>query len=176
MEAAELWNCDNPSNGQRLSRKRALLTEAQVSSGFLVVAEIRRQRSVEMASVQDDVVVKTLPPNRADQSLGVWILPWTLRGRENLLHAERLDSQSNLSTVPAVSVADEIMGSLSVCERLHDLLCGPSPGRMLSHSLRRSCSRTINTNSTLIVIVGTVKKSVDTIWPIWLCRKVSMFG
>ena len=78
-------------------------------------------------------MVQTLPSNRADQSLGVWILPWTLRCSENLPHAKGLDSQSNLSTVPAVAIADQVTGSVSVCERLYDLLRGPSPGRMLSH-------------------------------------------
>jgi len=33
-------------------------------------------------------------------------------------------------------------------------------------------TRTINTNRALMVIADTVKKSIDTIWPIWLCRKV----
>jgi hypothetical protein len=51
MKAAELWNCDNLSNLQRLSRKRTLLAEAQMGSRLVVVAEIGRQRSLEMASV-----------------------------------------------------------------------------------------------------------------------------
>jgi hypothetical protein len=59
--------------------------------------------------------------------------PGTLRCCENLLHAQRLDSPSNLSIVPAISIADEIMGRLSVCECHYDLLRCPSPGRMLSH-------------------------------------------
>src|SRR5438105_3645569 len=66
MKSAELWNCDNLSKLERLPRKRTLLSEAQVGSRFMVVAEIIRQRSLEMASVQDDVVVQTLPSNRAD--------------------------------------------------------------------------------------------------------------
>ncbi len=66
VEAAELWNCDNLSDLQHRSRKRTLLVEAQMGSRFVVVAEIRRQRFLEMASVQDDVVVQTLPSNRAD--------------------------------------------------------------------------------------------------------------
>jgi hypothetical protein len=78
-------------------------------------------------------VVQTLPSNRADESLGVWILPGTSRCSEHLLDAQRLDSQSNFSTVPAVAIADEILGGLSVCERLYDLLRRPSPGRMLRH-------------------------------------------
>ena len=51
MESADLWNGDNLSKLQRLSRKRTLLIEAQVGSRFVVVAEIGRQRSLEMASV-----------------------------------------------------------------------------------------------------------------------------
>ena len=133
MKTTQLWNCDNLSNLQRLSRKRTFLAKTQVGSGLVVVAEIRRQGSPEMASVEDDVVVQTLPSNRTDESLGVWILPWTLRCCENLLHAQRLDSQSNFRTVPAVAIADEILGRLSVCERLYDLLCRQRPGRMLSH-------------------------------------------
>jgi hypothetical protein len=62
-------------------------------------------------------VVQALPSNRADELLGVWILPGTSRCCENLLDAQRLDSHSNFS--------------LSVCERLYDLLRRPSPGRML---------------------------------------------
>src|SRR3954471_20522708 len=131
MKSAELWNCDNLSKLQRLPRKRTLLSEAQVGSRFMVVAEIIRQRSLEMASVQDDVVVQTLPSNRADESLGVWILPGTLWCRQNLLDTQRLDSQSNFSTVSGVAIADEIRGSFSVCKCLHDLLRGPSSGRVL---------------------------------------------
>src|SRR5438270_6430896 len=104
-----------------------------MGSRFVVIAEITRQRSLEMAGIQDDVVVEALSSDRGDESLGVWILPGTLRCRQNLLDVQRLDSQSNFSTVPAVAIADEITGSFSVCECLHDLLRGPSPGRMLRH-------------------------------------------
>jgi hypothetical protein len=43
-----------------------LLVEIQVGSRFEVVAEIRKQRSLEMASVQDDVVVQTLKIHRME--------------------------------------------------------------------------------------------------------------
>src|SRR5436305_13026774 len=99
----------------------------------MVVAEIRRQGSLQMAGVQNDVVVEALPSDRANESLGVWILPWTLRCCQNLLDAQRLDSQSNFSSVPAVPIADEITGSVSVCECLYNLLRGPSLSRMLGH-------------------------------------------
>jgi hypothetical protein len=78
-----------------------------------------------MARDHDDVVVQTLPSNRADQSLGVWILAWTFRCGQNVLDPERLDSHLNLTGVPAVAIADEIPGGLAVWKRLYDLLCRP---------------------------------------------------
>ena len=66
VESAELWNGNDLSVVQRLSRKRTLLTEAQMGSRIMVVAEIIRQRSFEMARIQNDVVVQTLASNRAD--------------------------------------------------------------------------------------------------------------
>ncbi len=110
-----------------------MLAQAQVRSRFMVVAKIRRQRSLQMAGVQNDVVIQAFPSDRADESLGVWILPGAARCCQNLLDAQRLDSQSNLSTVPTVPVAEEVRGSVTVCERLYNLLCGPISGRMLGH-------------------------------------------
>ena len=78
-------------------------------------------------------MVQALPSNRADESLGVWVLPRTSRRSQNLLHTQRLNAQSNVSTVPAVTIADEILCSVAICERLYDLLCRPSSGRMLGH-------------------------------------------
>jgi hypothetical protein len=66
VESAELWNCNDLSVAQRLSRKRTLFAEAQMGPRIMVVAEITRQRSFEMARIQNDVVVQTLPSNGAD--------------------------------------------------------------------------------------------------------------
>jgi hypothetical protein len=51
MKAAKLWNGDNLSHLQRLSRKRTLLTKAQVGPRFVIAEELRRQGPLEMASV-----------------------------------------------------------------------------------------------------------------------------
>src|SRR3569833_1421531 len=142
----------------------------------MVVAEIRSQGSLEVAGVQDDAVVQTLPSNRANKSLSVWILPRTSRCCQNLLDAQRLDSQLNLSTVPAVAIADKILSSVSVCERLYDLLCGPSAGRMLCHiEMQHLATIVFQYDQNKQHPHGNCrhgKKSIDTIWPTWLCRKV----
>ncbi len=61
VESAELWKCNNLSVAQRLSRERTLFAEAQMGSRIMVVAEITRQRSFEVARIQNDVVVQPLP-------------------------------------------------------------------------------------------------------------------
>jgi hypothetical protein len=66
VESAELWNCNDLSVAQRLSRKRTLFIEAQMGSRIMVVVEITRQRSFEVSGVQNDVVIQTLPSNGAD--------------------------------------------------------------------------------------------------------------
>ena len=112
-------------------------------------------------------MVQALPSNRAYEPLDVWILPGTSWGCENLLDTQRLDPQLNLSTVSAVAIADEILGRLAVCERLYDLLRRPSSGRMLGHIEMQHLATVVFQHDKyeeyLMVIVGTVKKSIDTI-------------
>src|SRR4051812_7220386 len=88
----------------------------------------------------------------------------------------RLDSQSDFSTVPAVAIADEILGGLSVCERLYDLLRCSSPGRMLRHIEMQHLATVVfqqdKHKEHSHGNCGTVKKSMETNWPTWLCRKV----
>jgi hypothetical protein len=66
VESAELWNGNDLSVAHRLSSKRTLFAEAQMGPRIMVVAEITRQRSFEMARIQNDVVVQTLPANGSD--------------------------------------------------------------------------------------------------------------
>src|SRR5262249_17924866 len=77
--------------------------------------------------------------------------------------------------VDTIPIAHEVPRRIPIGEGLDDLLGGPVGGAMLGHiecsTCRRRCSSTRNTNSTLMVTVGTVKKSIDTIWPMWLRRK-----
>jgi hypothetical protein len=69
--------------------------------------------------------------------------------------------------VDAVSIADEIPGRMPIGEGLDDLLRCPGSRGMLGHIEVQHLATTMfqheNTNRTLIVIVGTVKKSIETI-------------
>lgn len=96
----------------------------------MVVLEIRRQCFFQMLGTEDHKVVQALSSNRADKGLGVRILPGTLMRCQGFLGAQRSDSQTNLSTVDAVSVSNQIAGRFSVTERLYDLLRGPGRSGM----------------------------------------------
>ena len=76
-------------------------------------------------------MVQALSSNRADQSLHIWILPWTVRRREDSLHSQRRDSQTDVMAVNAVPISDEIWGWVSIGEGLYDLLRGPCRSGML---------------------------------------------
>src|SRR5215471_16024499 len=54
----------------------------------MIVAEIIFQRPLQMFGIQDHEVVQALPANGADQAFGVWILPRTARGSEELLSCQ----------------------------------------------------------------------------------------
>jgi len=51
VKTRELWKGDNLSLRQHVSGERTIFVEAQVRSGFMVVAEIGSQGSFKMASV-----------------------------------------------------------------------------------------------------------------------------
>ena len=55
-------------------------------------------------------MVQTLPSNRAYEPLGVWILPGTSWGCENLLYTQRLDPQLNLNPFIACPNPGWILG------------------------------------------------------------------
>jgi superfamily II DNA or RNA helicase len=109
-----------------------LLAEAQVGSRLVVVAEVIRQRGLEMARVPNDKVVQTLSANRADEPLSIWILPGTLKGCQHFRDAQRLNAQSNVIAVNTVPVRDRSQnkGSCdveSLCGFAEDgILCAPT--------------------------------------------------
>ena len=80
-----------------------------------------------MSGIQDDEVVQALSSNRADQSLDIWILPWTVRRGQDFRHAQRRNSQTDVVAVNAVPIPDEIRGWVSIGEGLYDLRARSMP-------------------------------------------------
>jgi hypothetical protein len=57
MQAAELWDLDDPSHTRDSTKKWTLLVEAQMGPRCVVVSEIRSQGSLEMLRAQDHEMV-----------------------------------------------------------------------------------------------------------------------
>ena len=120
-----------------------------------------------MSGIKDDEVVQTLPADRGDQPFGVWILPRVAGRCEDFFDLERSDTRPNVVAINAVPIPQQIARSFVFGEGLDNLLevqAGVEWSVTLKCSTsRRLCSNTMNTNRTLRVIVGTVKRSIETI-------------
>ena len=99
----------------------------------MVITEIRSQSLLQVPRVQDDEVVQTVSSDRADQALGVRILPGTARRREDFLDLERSDTRPNVAAINAVSIAQEIARSVALGKGLDNLLGCPGRGGVLRH-------------------------------------------
>jgi hypothetical protein len=92
-----------------------------------------RPTSSSNDGVQDDEVVQAFPSYGSDQALGISILPGTLRGREHLRNAHRLQTPPYLIPINGIPIPDQIMRSFTIGESLDNLLCNPSCGWVFGH-------------------------------------------
>ena len=61
-----------------------------------------------MPFVENDDVVEALPPDRSDQTLAVWILPWRARSCDDFLDTHRLDAPDEIGAQDAVAIAQDV--------------------------------------------------------------------
>ena len=90
--------------------------------GSVVIIEILGQRSFQMFRIQNDEVVQALSSDRANQALGVRILPGTLRRSQHLFDPECRDPLTNIVSVDAVPISDQISGWITIGEGFYNLL------------------------------------------------------
>ena len=83
-----------------------------------------------MSFAQDENVIQTLAPDRADQALHERVLPGAVRRGEDFGDPHALHAMAKLLAVNLVTIAQEIGGRGIVRERVHDLLGGPGGGGM----------------------------------------------
>jgi hypothetical protein len=144
----------------------------------VIVREVAGQDAAQVAFAQDEDVIQTLAPDRANEPLREGVLPRVVGRGQHFPDTHALHSVPERVTIDAVAIAEKIGGSGVVGERLHDLLGGPSGGGMLGdvevedaaalvgehdqdeEDAQRSCA------------VGTVKKSTATKSRTWLVRNV----
>ena len=102
MEATDLGKLDDLPVLRWLdrSRLRRILLQRQMRSRTMVVADVSPQDSAKMTLVEDDDVIETLSPDRADDTLDVGILPWRAACCSHLLDAESTDASAEGAARP----------------------------------------------------------------------------
>ncbi len=73
----------------------------------VIVLEVLTENSNQMCLVQDDDVIKALATDRADQALGVSVLPRRPRGRQHFRDSETGNPRANDISVDTVTVPDD---------------------------------------------------------------------
>ena len=59
-----------------------VLVEREMCARLMLVREVADHDAAQVPFTEDENVIQTLPPDRADEPLREGILPWTVRGRE----------------------------------------------------------------------------------------------
>jgi hypothetical protein len=77
MQVPDFWDGDNLSDSAWLDRTwaGAILVERNISTGALVVVDVRREDAAQMALVEDHDVIQSLAANRTYDALDVFVLP-----------------------------------------------------------------------------------------------------
>src|SRR2546427_3236340 len=84
-----------------------------------------------MAFTQNEDMVQTLPPDRADEPLREGILPRAVGRREDFADPHALNASPKRRPVDAIAIAEEVGRRGVVRERVDELLGGPGGGGML---------------------------------------------
>jgi len=132
----------------------------------VVVAEIAGKRPPQRRLVKDDHMIEALAANCANHAFDVGSLPRRSRRRKYLLYAHLLDFLRKLVAKDSVAISQEVARRGVPRKRVTQLLSRPFP-RRVSRDIEMQdaasvVSHTKNTYRTWNRIVGTVKKSTDT--------------
>ena len=110
-----------------------VLIEREVCARLVVVGEIAGQDAVEVSLAENEHVIQTLAPGRADNPLRERVLPRAVRGREDLTNPYALHALPEGIAGDRVAIAEEVGGCGIVREGLHDLLSRLGGGGMFRH-------------------------------------------
>src|SRR6516225_5174704 len=180
MEAAHLGDRHNPPgfwslDGAWLGR---ILLQAQVRATPMIIVGESSQVAIQAGFAPYDHVIQALSPNGADHPLNVGPLPGRAGRREHLFDAHRLHLLHEVRPEDPIPVAQQITRRRLPREGLAQLLGGPLCRRTIGDAKMQNAppASTRNTYRTWKRMVGTGKKSTETMDFTWLSRKVRQVG
>jgi hypothetical protein len=135
-------------------------------SGLVIIIEVARQNMAQMTLIDDDQVIQTLASDTTDDPFGKRILERRPRSRDHLFDPHPFNAVLEILTVNAVTIAQQVFGSLIVGKGLDDLLRRPFGGRVGRHVEMHNLPPIMKQDDEAVelrnVKVGTVKKSTLT--------------
>ena len=97
----------------------------------IVVVDVLPHNHAKMPFAEHDDVVEAFASNRADQPLGIRVLPRRMRRYDCLPDLQGLRLTRKSLSIDLIAVPDQIPGRTLHCARLEQLARGPFRGRML---------------------------------------------
>src|SRR5664280_3120485 len=96
---------------------RRLLIQPEVGSVVVIIGNVLRQKSLQMALIQRDYVVEQVAAAASDPTLGDTILPGTLNRGTYRCHLQRADRGWHFQSVLRIVVEYEKSGRRMLCTR-----------------------------------------------------------
>jgi len=84
-----------------------------VSSAFIVISLVARQKIAEMAFAKDDNMVEALTPDRTDEPFCIGILPGRTCRDRTVPNAHGTNGLNEPGTIKTIPIADHIMRHIS---------------------------------------------------------------
>jgi hypothetical protein len=112
MQATNFWNRDDRAERWRLDWPSfgCIFVEREVSAGPVMVGEVADQDAAHVPFAEDENVIQTFAPDRADQALHERVLPWAVRCGEDFGDPHTLHAMAKLLVVNLVTIVQEIGG------------------------------------------------------------------
>ena len=119
-----------PLDGPHVGR---ILVEREMSASAVIVREVAGQDAAQVSLAQNEDMVQTLAPDRADEPFREGVLPRAGGRGQDFTDSHALHAVPERVTIDAVTIAEEIGRRGVVREGVHDLLGRPVRGGMLGH-------------------------------------------
>ena len=110
VQAADFWKLDDLALLGELDGPDVgcVLVEREVRASLVIIREVAGQDAAQVPFAEDENVIQTVAPDRADEPLREGILPGTLGRREDFIDTQALHSLPELLAVDVVAIAKEI--------------------------------------------------------------------
>jgi len=130
VKAAQHGHRDDVAERLHRSAERSVFPKREVRARAVVASGISGQDAAKVRLADDHDMVEALPPDRADQSFDVAVLPWRARRGRSVADAHGLESPRDDGAVGCIAITDKVSRCFIPRECLGDLPRDPLGGRI----------------------------------------------